>query len=209
MKLIVGLGNPGERYEKTRHNLGFMVIEQFLKDYEPVRKTLWENSNRYKSDIVELEWKPKVGPLEKVVLAKPKTFMNNSGMAVQLLTTYYKLRTTDIWIIHDDIDLPLGSIRIRKGGSSGGHRGIDSIMQQLGSEKFWRFRLGIGHPYKNTDNKDQHHKSYVRDVDDFVLKQFTASERGKVKELIKRASKAVQMGLEDGLEAAMNKFNTK
>lgn len=209
MKLIIGLGNPGERYEKTRHNLGFVVIEQFLKDYEQVRKTVWEDSKKFKSDIVELEWKPKVGPLEKVVLAKPKTFMNNSGMAVQLLTTYSKLETRDIWVVHDDIDLPLGSIRIRMGGSSGGHRGIDSIMQQLGNEKFWRFRLGIGHPYKNTDSKDQHHKSYVRDVDDFVLKQFTASERGKVKELIKRASKAVQMGLEDGLEAAMNKFNTK
>lgn len=209
MKLIVGLGNPGERYEKTRHNLGFMAVEKFLKDYEPVRNTLWENNAKLKSDIVELEWKPKVGRLEKVLVAKPKTFMNNSGMAVHILTTYYKLLTTDIWIVHDDIDLPLGSIRIRMGGSGGGHRGIESVIQQLGLEKFWRFRLGIGHPYKNIHNDHEYRKSYVKDVDDFVLKQFTVSERGKVKELIKRSSKAIQMALEDSLEAAMNRFNTK
>ncbi len=209
MKLIVGLGNPLEKYKKTRHNLGCMVVEQFLKDYEPVRKTMWEKSNTFKSDIVELEWKPKIGKLEKVILAKPKTFMNNSGLAVQLLITHYQVPITDLWIIHDDIDLPLGSIRVRMGGSSGGHRGIESIMQQLGTEKFWRFRMGIGHPHKNTDNEHEYHKSYVRDVDEFVLGSFNGHEAGKVKNMLKRASKALQMALEQSLESAMNKFNTK
>src|SRR5690348_15063745 len=112
MKLIVGLGNPGEKYEKTRHNLGFMVVEQFLKDFERVG-IVWDNSKKFKSDVLEIN----VG-LEKVIIAKPKTYMNNSGLAVQLLTSYYKLPTEDIIIVHDELDLPLGYLKIRLGGSS-------------------------------------------------------------------------------------------
>src|SRR5438067_1424386 len=103
MKLIVGLGNPGDAYEKNRHNLGFMVAEQFLKDFEPVHKTVWSNEPKFKSDIAELEWQSQNGTgLQKVILVKPKTYMNNSGMAVKLLTAYYKIPVTDIWILHDD-----------------------------------------------------------------------------------------------------------
>ena len=206
MKLIVGLGNPGEKYERTRHNLGFMVVERFLKDFEPVSKTVWEDSKKFKSDIAELEWQPKHGELEKVILTKPKTFMNNSGLAVQLSTTYYKLSTTDVWVIHDDIDLPLGSMKIRFGGASGGHHGVASIIEKLGTDKFWRFRLGTG---MIRGRKSEVGNQRIKNVEDYVLGGFKGSEWGKARELIKRGSKSIQTALEEDLESAMNRFNTK
>lgn len=207
MKLIVGLGNPGVKYEKTRHNVGFIVMEQFLKDFEPVGKTVWNNEAKFKSDIVEIEWNPKHGTTEKVILAKPKTFMNNSGMAIALLTSYFKFDSTDIWVVHDDVDLPIGAIKIRFGGASAGHRGVNSIMEALKTDKFWRFRLGIGHPRHTFTGRNM--KYDVKGVDEYVLKIFSGSERGKVKELIKRGAKSLAMALEQGLEAAQNRFNTK
>ena len=206
MKLIVGLGNPGTKYEKTRHNVGFMVVEQFLKDFEPVEKTAWSDEAKFKSDIVELEWKPKHGQAEKVLLAKPKTFMNNSGMTGKLLITNYQLPITDLWVVHDDVDLPLGSMKIRFGGASAGHRGVTSIMGALKTDKFWRFRVGIGHPRHGFTGRNM--KYDVKGVDEYVLKIFSPSERGKVKELIKRGAKALAMALEEGIEAAQNRFNT-
>lgn len=198
MKLIIGLGNPGTRYERTRHNIGFMVAERFLKNFETVDKTKWEDSIKFKSDTAQIIWQPRHGKEEKVILVKPKTYMNNSGLAIQLLTTYYKLSTTDIWIIHDDIDLPLGSMRIRFGGASAGHHGVNSIIEKLGTDKFWRFRMGVG---------VENHK--LKNMDDFVLGEFRGAEQGKVRELIKRGAKAIDMVLEKGLDAAMNRFNAK
>ncbi len=205
MKLIVGLGNPGEKYEKTRHNLGFMVVESFLKGFEPVKKTEWENSSKFKSDIVQLEYKPKVGEPQKVILAKPKTYMNNSGLAVSLISQYLNIPSSDIWVIHDDFDLPLGALKIRFGGASAGHHGVESIIKVLNSDKFWRFRLGTGKQHQKSKIKNQK----LRKLDDYVLSNFTGSEYGKVRELIKRGAKAVSMSLEEGLDAAMNRFNTK
>ncbi|MFH1832932.1 MAG: aminoacyl-tRNA hydrolase [Candidatus Levyibacteriota bacterium] len=205
MKLIVGLGNPGEKYEKTRHNLGFMVLEKFLQDFESAKMTVWKNEPKFKCETALIEWQPKIGQLEKVVLAKPKTYMNNSGLAIKLLTSYFSLFTSDVWVIHDDIDLPLGSLKIRFGGSSAGHKGVQSIIDNLGTDKFWRFRMGIGEQYQKSNIKDQK----IRNVDEYVLNTFKGQERGKVKDLIKKGSKAIQTGLEDSLEAAMNRFNTK
>ena len=205
MKLIIGLGNPGVKYERTRHNIGFMVVEKFLKDFEPVKDTVWADEKKFKSDIAEINWQPRHGKEEKVILVKPKTYMNNSGLAIQLLTTYYKLLTTDIWIVHDDIDLPLGAMKIRFGGGTAGHRGIESVMERLGTDKFWRFRLGIG----AQNGKWKMENGKLRSVDDYVLGEFRGPQRGKVRELIKRGVKAIEMGLEVGLEAAMNRFNTK
>lgn len=207
MKLIIGLGNPGGKYEKTRHNIGSMVIEQFLKDFTPVQKTLWEDSTKFKSDIAELEWKPLHGALEKVILAKPKTYMNNSGLAVQLLTSCYSLLTSDLWIVHDDLDLSLGQLKIRFGGGSAGNHGVDSIIEKLETDKFWRFRLGIGNPRRESGSMS--HESRKKPVDDHVLSSFMSNERSKVKHLIRHASDALQMALEEGLETAMNRFNTK
>lgn len=205
MKLIVGLGNPGEKYVNTRHNLGFIVVEHFLKDFQSAGNTLWENSSKFKSEIAQIEWQPQHGSLEKVILAKPQTYMNNSGMAVQLITSYYKLLTSDIYVLHDDIDLPLGSLKIRFGGASAGHHGVESIMQYLHTDKFWRFRMGTG----EVSSKFKVKSSKLRNVEDFVLSNFTGAEKGKVKHLIKRGVNAIEASLEDGLEKAMNRFNTK
>ena len=205
MKLIVGLGNPGEKYEKTRHNLGFMVVEKFLKNYEPVSKTIWQDEKKFKSDITEIEWQPRHGKEEKVILVKPKTYMNNSGLAISLISQYLNISISDVWIIHDDIDLPLGAMKIRFGGGTAGHHGIQSIMEKLGTDKFWRFRMGLG--VENHKSQITNHK--LKNMDDFVLGKFRGGERGKVRELIKRGAKAIEMGLEVGLESAMNRFNTK
>lgn len=210
MKLIVGLGNPGENYERTRHNLGFMVVERFLKDFATVSGTVWNIEEKFKSSCSKIEWQPKHGKLEDVILARPLTFMNNSGQAVQLLTTYYKLLTTDVWIVHDEIDVPLGNMKIRFGGSSAGHRGIESIIKQLGTEKFWRFRLGIGSLHGQAGLRRLGDKNYKRkDVDEHVLGNFGQGEWGKTRELIKHGSKALSLALEKGIDKAMNQFNTK
>lgn len=205
MKLVVGLGNPGDKYQKTRHNLGFMVVEKFLKNYEPVSKTIWQDEKKFKSDITEIEWQPRHGKEEKVILVKPKTYMNNSGLAISLISQYLNISISDVWIIHDDIDLPLGAMKIRFGGGTAGHHGIQSIMEKLGTDKFWRFRMGIG----ISNSKSKIPNSKLKNVDDFVLGEFRGHESGKVRELIKRGAKAIAMGLEEGLEAAMNRFNTK
>lgn len=199
MKLIVGLGNPGKQYEKTRHNVGFMAVEQFLKDFEPLNKTEWIENNKFKSDIAEIEWQPQVKPPEKVLLVKPKTFMNNSGQAVAIIANFYKIPTEDVWILHDDIDFPEGSVRIRQGGASAGHRGIMSVIEQLGDDKFWRFRLGIGRPGESGHDAVSHH----------VLDEFSHQDHAKIREMLKHTVKAIKFGLEQDLAAAMNKYNTK
>lgn len=211
MKLIVGLGNPGEKYDQTRHNLGFMCIEQFLKDFEPVAKTIWEKNEKLKSDIAILDWesKTKHGQTERVIVAKPKTYMNNSGLAVSLIANFYKVDPENIWIVYDEMDLPLGSMKIRFGGAGAGHHGIESIMQHLGTDKFWRFRLGMGMAKSGSKTQIANIKHDKKDDSDFVLKRFTGGQWGKARELIKRGSESLQMALEENLEAAMNRYNTK
>jgi len=203
MKLIVGLGNPGDKYEKTRHNVGFMVLEQFLKDFEPTQQTIWTDNQKFKSDVTEITWQRQnhTSPNnEKILLVKPKTFMNNSGMAVKLLADFYKISSEDIWIIHDDVDFPVGSIRIRFGGASAGHRGVMSILEQLGTDQFWRFRIGIGRPGESQHDGVEH----------YVLDTFTHQDHSKIREVLKHAVKAIGLGLEhNDLHAAMNKYNTK
>ena len=181
-------------------------MEQFLKDFEPVKDTVWQDDKKLKSDTAEILWNPHHGNAEKVILAKPKTYMNNSGMAVSLLAEYYKIQPTDIWILHDDVDLQLGALRIRNGGSAGGHHGVESIIQSLKTEKFWRFRLGIGRPHHNID-RDR--KGYIKGVEEYVLEPFKGPERKKIKDLVYHASAAMQKALEDSLDAAMNQYNTK
>ena len=200
MKLIVGLGNPGDKYEKTRHNLGFSVIERFLKDFESSSKTVWDNNKKLKSEIVKTEWQPKKGKLAEVILAKPKTYMNDSGLAVELISSFYKISPEDLLIIHDEIDLPLGYMKIRFGGGTAGHKGGTSVMEKLGTDKFWRLRLGVNNAGK---------EKKLKHVDKFVLSVFERSEAGKVREIIKRGSKVIQEILEHGFDTAMNRYNTK
>lgn len=207
MKIIVGLGNPGLKYERTRHNLGFIVLDHFLKNFEPQGEGDWEESKKFKSDFTQISWQPKKGVFEKVILLKPRTYMNNSGMAVKAAKDFYKVQNSDIWIIHDDVDLVLGNMKIRLGGASAGHRGVESIIDALGTDNFWRFRLGIGRPKQN--NKEGSKAIFFRGVDEYVLGNMTGQDWGKAKTLVKKAVKALETALEKDLSVAMNRFNSK
>ncbi len=204
MKLIIGLGNPGEKHQKTRHNLGFMVVDSLFKDYA-TPKDSFRQEKKFQAEIAEIMWQPKKGKGEKVILVKPLTFMNGSGSAVSLIAKFYKIDMSDVWIIHDEVDLPLGAMKIRFGGSSAGHKGVESIMENLKSEKFWRFRMGIG---KQT-LKEKLLGKRLKKIDNFVLSEFGEGEKGKLREVIKRGVDALEEALENGMEKAMNRFNTK
>lgn len=189
MKLIIGLGNPGGQYESTRHNIGFMVVDKLEKELAQGVPPVWQKDE--KKNVLTAR-------IGEVLLAKPQTFMNKSGFAVRALMEFYKLAPTDIWVIHDDIDLPLGKIKIREKGGSAGHNGVQSIIDQLKSDAFVRFRLGIGKDVESTG-----HRSVVS----FVLSRFRQSEAGELKHLVKHGTEAVQMGLLKGIDKAMNRFN--
>ena len=153
MKLIVGLGNPGAKYQQTRHNLGFMVLDKLGEKLTPVEKTFWQESKKFNALLLKTE---------KAILMKPQTFMNASGIAVAKVANFYKIKPQDIWIIHDEVDLPLGKTRIRLGGGTAGHRGIESIIKQLGHDQFIRFRLGIGHPLKERTKSQRSNAMFCR-----------------------------------------------
>lgn len=204
MKLIVGLGNPGVKYESTRHNVGFMILEHFLKDMEPVNKSNWDTNEKLKSEIYLMDYVSKSGVEEKVILVRPQTYMNNSGMAVGLIANYYKVKPEDIWIVYDELDLPLGAMKIRQGGGAAGHHGVESIIAALKTDKFWRFRMGIG--MSSAHDELAKHKMKGEDV---VLKGFKGGEASKARIMMKRGSKALQAALEKDIESAQNQFNTK
>lgn len=210
MKVIVGLGNPGEKYEATRHNLGFMTVERLLKDCTTVDKSVWRSESKFKSEIAEL---PLEGVEEKVLLVRPQTYMNNSGMAVSLIASFYKIPPEDFWIVHDELDLPLGSIKIRFGGAAAGHRGVENIIEQIGTDKFWRFRMGIGQMKpKDIDgdgNAERIGGTKLRNVEEYVLGDFSGKDYTEAKKMIKHTSSALQVAFEKGMETAQNRFNTK
>lgn len=204
MKLIVGLGNPGPKYESTKHNVGFMVIDHFLKDSQSVKVSNWTKDEKLKSEIFIFEYAPKNGKTEKVILARPLTYMNNSGMAVGLISRFYKISSADVWIVHDEIDLPLGMMKIRFGGASAGHHGIESIMRAIETDKFWRFRMGIGMSHSHDEMAK--HKITGKE---YVLRGFRRGEAAKARQMIKRGAKALATALEKGLQSSQNQFNTK
>ena len=186
MYLIVGLGNPGEKYEKTRHNLGFMVVDELARKMLPLEKTRWKTDP--KENVLILQVTP------ELVLVKPQTSMNASGYAVAKLCSHLAIEPlSNLWVIHDDVDLPLGKIKIRIGGAAAGHHGVESIIQELGADQFVRFRLGIGHPGRGADAQ----------VERYVLREFDINEAGEVKQMIKKCVKAIQVALVSGLERAM------
>jgi PTH1 family peptidyl-tRNA hydrolase len=183
MRLVVGLGNPGEKYRFTRHNVGFMVVDRLSSAVgAPV------TGKRGFSLVGE-------GFLggEKVVLAKPQTYMNLSGMAVSGLIRYYRAAPADLLVVCDDLDLPFGRIRLRAKGGSGGHRGLESIIAALGSSDFPRLRVGIGKAGEAADH---------------VLGQFPAADEPALAEILEAAAAAVTVTCLEGLERAMNRFNS-
>jgi PTH1 family peptidyl-tRNA hydrolase len=196
MKLIVGLGNPGEQYKNTRHNVGFMVVETLAEELACPKFGM---EQKLKSEIVGAKAKTSAGQVEPMLLVKPQTYMNQSGEAVGLVLNYYKDRLTleDLWVVHDDVDLKLGQIKVQRGGGSGGHHGIESIAGVVGTS-FVRFRLGIGRPKE---------KKY--DVYNYVLETIKETEMETFSEMVKRATQVIRLAIESGLEVAMNKYNSK
>jgi len=213
MIFIIGLGTPGGEYKDTRHNIGFMVVEKLAKELGK-DTVVWEEKEKFKSAVA------KIG---EALLVKPVTFMNNSGIAVSSIVQFYKLKPENVWVIHDDIDLPLGKIRIRKGGSSAGHNGVESIIKELHSDAFIRFRLGIGRgklfsrastDFTYTEESDGATKRevgekrmYHRSIVDFVLSRFSQGEAGTLKHMIKNGTEAVRLTLEEGVEKVMGRYN--
>jgi len=197
MKLIVGLGNPGDKYAGVRHNLGFMVVDELGKRGKGKGES-WKYEEKFKSEILDFT----LNAL-RLTLVKPQTYMNNSGMAVQALVDYFKIAPEDVIIIHDELDLPLGKIKVRIGGAGAGHHGIESIIKILGTDKFIRVRLGIG----NLKTQSSEHKGASVSAEKFVLEPFIRSETGSVKHMIKQALKALDELLDKGLEYAQNQFN--
>jgi PTH1 family peptidyl-tRNA hydrolase len=188
---IIGLGNPGKKFKRTRHNLGFMIVESLKSKIKSFSD--WKNIRKFQSKIS----KGKISG-KKIILAKPQTFMNNSGKAVRLLIKNYKLKIENLIVIHDDLDLPLGKIKISVGRGSAGHKGVQSIINELGTKNFIRFRLGIkpkqtGRPVYGTEN--------------FVLQKFKKEEKKILKKVIKRTCQAIEMAIKEGIEKAMQEFN--
>lgn len=200
MKIIVGLGNPGEKYIKTRHNLGFEVVDELVKKLDGgkwkigVEDGSWKMEKKFKAELIKAQ---------DLILAKPQTYMNQSGLAVKLLTTYYKLPTTDLIVIHDDLDLPLGKIKVRMGGAAAGHHGVESVIEKLGTDQFIRVRLGIGNLRTQSSERGGAHLN----IEHYVLESFMPNEKSKVKHMIKQALSALDLLLEKGLATAQNQFN--
>lgn len=187
MKVIVGLGNPGSEYAKTKHNVGFMFIDAMA---EKLRVSEWRD--KFEAKIAET----RIGS-EKVLLVKPMTYMNESGQAVGPIMSFYKLLPEDLIVVHDDMDIPAGTIRIRKKGSAGGHNGIKSILAHVGDEHFARVRIGIGRPLTGWT------------VVNHVLAPFSNEDAPRIDEAIKYLEPAVECIINDDVDMAMNKFNPK
>jgi len=183
--VVIGLGNPGREYKDTRHNIGFMVIDRLCK-------VMGVSLTRVQSKALV-----GVGVLEgkKIVLGKPQTFMNLSGQSVSGLLRFYKPPLSQLLVAHDDLDLPLGTIRLRPGGGAGGQKGMISIIQQLGTQDFARLRVGIGRPPGRMDPAA------------YVLQKFSADEQAVVDLVLDRAVSAVRAFVAEGLAAAMNLYN--
>ena len=184
MKLIVGLGNPGREYEHTRHNVGFQVAEELAQRYDVTLKS-------------RPSWKARVAKIaeidEGVLLAEPTTFMNLSGWAVREITAFHKLSPSDVLVVVDDADLPLGRLRLRTSGSAGGHNGLKSIIQELGTVEFPRLRVGVGRQAGELKNH--------------VLGRFSVDERARIDAAVKRAADAAELFAKENILAAMNRFN--
>lgn len=187
MYLIAGLGNPGREYDNTRHNMGFAVIEQLAEEHR-----IDVSLAKHKA----LCGKGVIGG-QKVILAKPQTYMNRSGESLREIADYYKIEPQDILVIYDDITLDVGQLRVRPKGSAGGHNGMKSIIAHLGTQDFPRVRVGIGDKPKGMD------------LADYVLGHFPREEREQVEAGVKDGARAVEVFLTEGVDAAMNQFNAK
>ncbi|MEU6579346.1 aminoacyl-tRNA hydrolase [Nocardia sp. NPDC046763] len=184
--LVVGLGNPGSEYERTRHNVGFLVAD-VLAERVGGRFTVHKKSG---ADLLEARLDGR-----KVLLAKPRTYMNLSGRPVAALAKFFSVPATEVIVVHDELDLPFGAIRLKRGGGEGGHNGLRSISQALTTKDYLRVRFGIGRPPGRQDPAD------------YVLKPFSASERKEVPVIVEQTADAVELLLRVGLETAQNQLH--
>jgi PTH1 family peptidyl-tRNA hydrolase len=188
MKIISGLGNPGKKFEKTWHNVGFLILDEFQKRNNFPKFKLVK---KFESKISKKKFES-----EKIILVKPQTFMNNSGRAIKLLIENYKLKIENLIIVHDDIDVPLGKIKISFGKGSAGHKGVQSIIDELKTKNFIRIRVGIcpksGKP---------------KFLEKFVLKKIKKGEQKILKELLEKVCEVIEILLKESLEKAIQKFN--
>jgi PTH1 family peptidyl-tRNA hydrolase len=187
VKVIVGLGNPGKKYERTRHNAGFMAIDTI--------------SGKWGIPVQQQKFRALVGEgrlgTEKVLLVKPQTYMNLSGESVAEIVSFYKLVPDDILVIYDDLDLPTGKLRLRLKGSAGGHNGVKSLIAHLGTSEWKRIKIGIDRPAPG------------RSVSDYVLQEFSAEEMRTVQVAIDAAAEAAETWIREGFLTAMNRFNSR
>ena len=186
--LIVGLGNPGADYAKTRHNAGFLLVENLATQW----KCDWANERKFVARVAKAERSGK-----KVLLCEPQTFMNLSGESVGALVSFYQVPLANVLVAVDDADLPFGEIRLRPGGGSGGHHGLDSVTQHLGAKEYARLRIGIGR------------QDGAREITNFVLGKFETSENATLEKVLNRAAGQIECWLNDGLPKAMSLFNGK
>ena len=190
-KLVVGLGNPGKEYDRTRHNIGFAVLDRLAEKWDCSFRRKW----RFSAEIAEAA----TGDAGKVVLAKPRTYMNRSGSAVSAMLSWLKVEPAQLLAVVDDADLPLGQIRLRASGGSGGHNGLRAIIETLGgNEEFARLRVGIGRS-----------APAGADITGHVLGKFALQEREMAEQAVATAVEAVECCVRDGLTEAMNQFNRK
>ena len=185
IKLIVGLGNPGRKYEKTRHNIGFLVLDRLAVDHGV------EMANH-------LRWRTHVAKVagQGAIMIKPQTFMNESGQSVGAALRFYKWQPEQVLVVYDDVSLPFGSLRYRASGSAGGHNGMKSIISHLGSDRFPRLKIGIG-------------GAKPGGMVGHVLGEFSTDERNELENTLATAAEAVQFALSEGVEAAANAYNTR
>jgi peptidyl-tRNA hydrolase, PTH1 family len=187
LHLIAGLGNPGAKYARTRHNIGFQLVERMAEKW----RANWNTEKKFQASVAKATRNG-----SQVILAQPQTFMNASGEAVGTLAGFYRVPPARVLVAVDDADLPLGEIRLRASGSSGGHHGLESIEQHLGTREFPRLRMGIG---RTADGR--------REITDFVLSPFSEAEAAVVEAVLKAAAGQVECWLDAGIEKAMNQFN--
>lgn len=186
MKLIAGLGNFEEKYGKTRHNIGFRVVDEFSVK----NSTSWE---------LDRDLHCNISKTADFVLIKPTTYMNKSGVAVASVSNFYHIDTADILIVHDEIDLDFGKIRLAFNGSSAGNKGVESVIESLSTVDFARLKIGVGHPRRNENEQ--------KAVDAYVLSKFDLEEEKELPSIISKCCDAIYSYLDDGIEATMNRFN--
>ncbi|MCD5397218.1 MAG: aminoacyl-tRNA hydrolase [Candidatus Pacebacteria bacterium] len=189
--LIIGLGNPGEKYQKTPHNVGQQAVDALQENWQKYGFSNWERKTKFKAEISRGEINN-----QKIFLVKPFTYMNDSGLPAVILKKYYKIKPENFWVIHDDVDLKIGTMKIIRDRSSGGHKGVASIIQNLKTKNIARFKIGICPEDKKPEN-----------MREYVLKALNKKQEKILKDIYPKVSESIEVAISESVEKAMNKFN--